>query len=140
MKSSEHRSVWFWSLIICGLIPLGCRWIVYIAGSTTHYFELSELIFFSITLSVANLTSIGHLEINNKMQINLSSLVLAFVLGIFLAFSMVDGIEKGTNYGFFRLVVWFLTATAVVYSYRINEKCFKYYEAIRKKETRRRVK
>lgn len=137
MKATEHRWIWFWSLIVVGLFPLGCRLIVYIAGSTTHYFELSELVFFGITLSVANLTSIGHLDIKNKIQINMSSLILAVILGIFLAFSMVEGIDKGTNYWFFRLVVWALTITAVIYSYRINEKCFKYYEAIRKKETRR---
>ena len=134
MKLSEHRTVWFWSIFVCGLIPMLCRGAVYLMDGTQHYFEISELIFFGITLSVTNLASIGHLDIEGKIPINLASAFMTFFLGIFLALSMFDNSQNKTNAGIFRLIVWALIIVSVRYSFFVNDKCFGYYESSRKKK------
>ena len=126
MSLSIHRNEWFYATVIGGLIPVIARFIVFLSGNTAVPFEMCEFIFFGLTMTITNMVTVGHLELEEKTLINLPSSVFGTILAILLGLSLVDkqpNIENPYSL-WFNIAIIILVLSSASYSYKVNNKIF----------------
>jgi hypothetical protein len=129
-----HRRLWFYFVIAGGAIPMTVRFIVYCHGSTEHFLEISEVIFFGLTMAITNLSVVGSVEIEDKMVVIIASSMLSLLLGVLLGFSMIETQpdKDSIHYWLFRLMIGGFVFASCLYSYKVNERVF-IYEGLHKR-------
>lgn len=131
----RHRRMWFYVVIIGGLIPLIARYLVSLANPAIKSLAMPDIVFFGLTMAITNLSATANIQIEEKEEISTISGITATLLGflliimLFLEHKVVDNkIEEPTVPIVLIIGVVLSVLFSLGCSCYVNERVFKYNE------------